>query len=181
MQGGGFHALGEYPTLTRGDSAENGSEEEAWNEPHPSPTSVAPGYRPDKPFELHWPIREIKINQRFSLWKKKRAHQGIDLGGSRGIPILAAHTGVVVYAGRAFKGYGKMVLVEYNGEWATLYAHLHKINVKEGQTVDPGEQLGTMGRTGRATGVHLHFELMQNKQPVDPLLFLPDPQRLTQR
>lgn len=95
------------------------------------------------------------------------------------MPILAAHEGVVVYAGNSFRGYGNMVLLEYNHQWATLYAHLDRIMVREGQKLRVGDKLGTMGRTGRATGVHLHFELIKNKQPIDPLLHLEPLQLLT--
>jgi murein DD-endopeptidase MepM/ murein hydrolase activator NlpD len=65
-----------------------------------------------------------------------------------------------------------MILLEYNDKWATLYAHLDRSRVKNGQEVKAGDVIGEMGRTGRATGVHLHFELMRDKQPIDPMPFL---------
>lgn len=123
------------------------------------------------PFVLRWPLHDVRVTQGFSPMKNRR-HQGVDFGGRKGTAIFAAHEGMVVYAGRDFRGYGKMVLIEYNNEWASLYAHLTKIVVREGQYVEPGQTIGTMGRTGRASGVHLHFELIQNKQPVDPLPLL---------
>lgn len=123
----------------------------------------------DGPFQLQSPVQKYKLNRGFLA---KRNHKGLDLGGRRGDPILAAHPGVVVYAGRKFRGYGKMVLIEYNGKWATLYAHLDKYHVQEGQVVVAGERIGDMGATGRATGVHLHFELIKNKQPIDPLTYM---------
>jgi murein DD-endopeptidase MepM/ murein hydrolase activator NlpD len=79
---------------------------------------------------------------------------------------------LVIYAGNGFGGYGNMVLVEYNNEWATLYGHLESIAVREGRIVKAGDPLGGMGATGHATGVHLHFELMHNREPVDPLTLL---------
>ena len=97
---------------------------------------------------------------------------GVDLAGKRGYRIYAAHDGIVVYAGRGFRGYGNMILLEYDGQWATLYAHLDGFRVKTGDRVSTGQTIGTMGRTGRATGVHLHFELLKKKQPVDPLPYL---------
>jgi murein DD-endopeptidase MepM/ murein hydrolase activator NlpD len=66
-----------------------------------------------------------------------------------------------------------MVIVEYNSEWATLYAHLDSINIEEGDWVKQGDILGKMGATGRTTGVHLHFEIRRNRKAVDPLLLLP--------
>lgn len=128
-----------------------------------------------EPFTLAWPVERVQINRGYQLYKK-RAHWGIDLGGQKGTPILASHQGRVIYAGNQFRGYGKMVLIEYNKKWATIYAHLNTINVKQGEWVLQGQRIGGMGRTGRATGVHLHFELMQDKQPVDPLVFLRIPQ-----
>lgn len=129
-----------------------------------------PEYRPGE-FNLAWPVRHVKITQHYSPRNNPR-HQGVDLGGPRGTPILAAHEGIVVYTGNKFSGYGKMVLVEYDSQWASLYAHLDDIDVREGDRVYQGDQIGKMGRTGRATGVHLHFEIMRNKVPVDPLQFL---------
>lgn len=104
---------------------------------------------------------------------KRRPHLGIDLAAPKGTPILAAQAGTVIYAGREFKGYGKMVLIESGDGWATLYAHFDKILISEGQRVRQGEVIGSMGRTGRATGVHLHFEIRRNRGPIDPLPLLP--------
>lgn len=125
-------------------------------------------YIPNGAFKLYWPVKSVRINRGFRP-ASDRNHQGIDLGGPRGTPILAAHEGVVIYAGRDFRGYGNMVLIEFDKEWATLYGHLHQINVAEGRIVRAGDPIGTMGRTGRASGVHLHFELIQKREPVDPL------------
>jgi murein DD-endopeptidase MepM/ murein hydrolase activator NlpD len=94
---------------------------------------------------------------------------------------LAAHDGVVIYAGRDFRGFGKMVLIEGAYGWASIYAHFSKINVKTGEKVHQGQILGGMGRTGRATGVHLHFELRKKKGPVDPLLYLPASEALVHK
>lgn len=120
-------------------------------------------------FSLNWPLNQVRINQPFRPNKKRRPHLGVDFAGVKGTPIFSAHEGVVVYAGRAFKGFGKMVIVEYDDQWATLYAHLDKILVRSGQKVEQGQTVGRMGRTGRATGVHLHFELLHHKRPVDPI------------
>lgn len=124
------------------------------------------------PLQLNSPVKEVRINRGYFHHRGKRPHKGIDLGGRRGDAILAAHSGVVVYAGRGFKGYGKMVLLEYDKNWATLYAHMSRFNVKTGDVVQAGDQIGDMGSTGRTTGVHLHFELIKNKQPVDPMPYL---------
>lgn len=128
-------------------------------------------YSPQGPFQLSWPVNRVKINRGFRP-ASDRNHEGVDLGGRRDTPILAAHDGVVVYVGSEFRGYGKMILLEYDHEWATLYAHLDNVDVSPGEVVKAGYDMGGMGRTGAATGVHLHFELLHNRKPVDPLPFL---------
>lgn len=126
----------------------------------------------EQPMFFDWPVDQARMTRGF-LPNKKRPHLGIDLAANKGTPILAAQAGTVIYTGREFKGYGKMVLVESGDGWATLYAHFDKILVAEGQKVSQGEVIGAMGRTGRATGVHLHFEIRKNRGPIDPLPLLP--------
>ena len=133
---------------------------------------------PSGAFKLHWPVRNVRINRGFN---SSINHQGMDLGGPKGTPILAAHEGVVIYTGRDFRGYGNMVLIEYNKEWATLYGHLNDIVVDEGRIVKAGDPVGGMGATGRATGVHLHFELIKDRAPVDPLPYLTRNSRMASR
>lgn len=133
-----------------------------------------------------WPIDEARLTRGYSAdpiphpkkRRKKKSHWGIDLAAFKGTPIYSSHQGVVVYSGKDFKGYGKMVLLEGENGWATVYAHLDKITVKEGQKLRQGDLVGTMGRTGRVTGVHLHFEIRQNKEAYDPLLFLPNGEKV---
>lgn len=141
----------------------------------PTPGATTPGELkgPPKegPFVIEWPVESPRLTQKFRP-PNNVDHQGIDLGGKRNTPILAAHDGIVVYAGRGFKGYGKMILIEYNEMWATIYAHLNGFKVKTGDWVKREQLIGLMGRTGRASGVHLHFELLKDKQPVDPLSLL---------
>lgn len=129
---------------------------------------------------LIWPVERVRVTQKFAPPKNPK-HDGIDLGGSKNTPIIAAHTGRVIYAGRGFRGYGKMVMIESGDKWASIYAHLNKIKVKEGQVVHAGTTIGAMGRTGRATGVHLHFELMKDKMPVNPIKYLPDLDRIANK
>jgi murein DD-endopeptidase MepM/ murein hydrolase activator NlpD len=125
---------------------------------------------------FEWPVADIRMSRGFAYGT--RAHWGLDLANPRGTPILAAEQGTVIYTGSGFRGYGKLIVVEHNDEWATLYAHLDKISVKEGQVIQKGERLGAMGRTGRSSGVHLHFEIRHRRQPVNPLAYLPDVQKL---
>lgn len=127
----------------------------------------------DKTDLFDWPVDDARLTRGF-LPKKRRPHLGIDLAAKRGTPILAAQGGLVIYTGREFRGYGKMVLIESGKGWATLYAHMDKILVQEGQKITQGQMIGAMGRTGRATGVHLHFEIRKDRGPIDPLPLLPN-------
>ncbi len=126
-------------------------------------------YAPQKPFRLIWPVDQINLSQGFKTFPR---HEGIDLTGPKGTMIRAAHEGLVIYTGEDFNGYGKMVLLEYDSQWATLYGHLDKISVREGEIVHAGQQIGSMGDSGRSTGVHLHFEVMNQRQPIDPVPLL---------
>ncbi len=132
-----------------------------------SGTSKPSLYQPRADFELSWPLKHVKINRGFMAGRTP--HDGLDLAGAKGTPILAAHSGYVVYSGSEFNGYGRMILLEFNDEWATLYAHMSKLFVRNGDIVERGQVIGEMGRTGRASGVHLHFELLRNRMPIDPL------------
>lgn len=100
-----------------------------------------------------------------------RNHQGVDLRASRRDDVLASASGVVVEAGTA-SGYGQMILIRHANGYSTRYAHLSRIRVRTGQTVRRGDRIGRAGRSGSATGVHLHFELLRNGVPVDPSRYI---------
>jgi murein DD-endopeptidase MepM/ murein hydrolase activator NlpD len=155
------------PGSLKGNGAYKSPSDYLDNEP---PQSM-PNYVPQSQFKLMWPVMRARVNRGYRPPSDPN-HQGIDLGGERGTPILAAHEGRVIYTGSAFRGYGNMVMIEYDQRWASLYGHLDSIRVREGQIVRPGDPLGGMGRSGSATGVHLHFELIHNHAPVDPMSYL---------
>ncbi len=106
-------------------------------------------------------------------WGEPRAghiHNGIDIDGETGDPVVAAAWGTVVHAGPAVKGYsgyGDMVTIVH-GAFQTVYAHLSRVDVAVGQIVDPGTLVGAIGMTGAVTGSHLHFETRVDGKPVDP-------------
>lgn len=127
---------------------------------------------PKVTLSFDWPVDDARLTRGY-MPKKRRPHYGLDLAAPKGTSIYTAHAGMVVYVGRDFRGFGKMVLIESGFGWATIYAHLDRFMVREGQILKKGDLVGLMGRTGRATGVHLHFEIRKNKAPVDPLLYLP--------
>ena len=97
-----------------------------------------------------------------------RAHRGVDYGAPHGTSVRSVGDGVVEFAGWQ-SGYGNVVKVQHGKERSTLYAHLSRIDVHKGQTIEQGQRLGAVGATGWATGPHLHFEFQLNGQHVDPL------------
>ena len=96
-----------------------------------------------------------------------REHAGIDFPAATGTPVLAAADGTVIGAGFT-AGYGNYVMIEHEDGYSTLYAHMEDILTEEGKTVQKGDEIGTVGSTGRSTGPHLHFELRLNDEPIDP-------------
>ena len=114
----------------------------------------------------------VTLTQKFRPPKNQR-HKGVDLAGSMNQPLYAVNNGVVTYRGDKFRGYGKMVLIDHGNGWTTLYSHLNKYNVQNGTQVKTGQVIGFMGRSGRASGVHIHFEIYKNKIPIDPLQVIP--------
>lgn len=127
-----------------------------------------------------WPIRSSKqhITSRFGRRRdpftgKPDYHSGIDIGGQRGTPILATGKGKVIFAGRDGY-YGNVVRIDHGYGYVTVYAHLTKTTVKEGDRVTRGEQVGTLGSTGRSTGNHVHYEVKVNGKAVNPDDYLKD-------
>jgi LysM repeat protein len=101
-------------------------------------------------------------------------HFGIDIAGGLGDAIYAADNGVVVYAGWNNWGYGNVVVIDHDGGWQTLYAHLSSLNVGCGQSVYQGDVIGSFGSTGNSSGPHLHFEMLNESYgKVNPWNFLP--------
>jgi murein DD-endopeptidase MepM/ murein hydrolase activator NlpD len=122
---------------------------------------------------LDWPVDRARLTRGFLPNARPRPHLGLDLASNKGTPIYAALDGTVIYAGSGFRGYGRFIIVENELGWATFYGHLDKMLVKNGEHVEKGQKIGKMGRTGRATGTHLHFEVRKDKKAIDPLAFLP--------
>jgi len=112
----------------------------------------------------------------FGEGRSTHRHQGIDLRAATGAPVVAAAAGTVFHAGPApagYGGYGTIVLIDHGGGIATMYAHLSRVVVRQGQTVVPGDLIGAAGSTGQVTAPHLHFEVRRNGVPTDPLRWLP--------
>ena len=101
-------------------------------------------------------------------------HQGLDFAADRGTPVRATADGTVGSAGYS-GNYGNQVLVDHGFGIGTRFGHLSKLSVRAGQTVRRGEIIGYVGATGRATGSHLHYEILLNGQPINPLRLLARP------
>lgn len=101
-----------------------------------------------------------------------RIHEGIDIGGGIGAPVVAARGGTVLSAG-SLGGYGNLVVIGHGGGIATAYAHLSSFNVGQGQAVGTGQPIGAIGCSGSCTGPHLHFEVRVGGVPQNPRRYLP--------
>lgn len=101
----------------------------------------------------------------------RRMHEGIDFANDWGTQVVAAARGKVIFAG-VNGPYGLQVMIQHKPNLVTTYAHLSKIEVKVGQSVEKGERIGRMGSTGRSTGPHLHYEVHVDGRAVDPATYL---------
>ena len=113
-----------------------------------------------------WPAKG-KVVGRFG----KGGNDGIDIGGRRGQPVMAAKDGRVVYTGSGLVGYGRLVIVKHTERLLSAYAHNDRLLVKEGQTVRAGQKIAEMGSTG-ADRVQLHFEVRRDGKPLNPMKYL---------
>lgn len=102
------------------------------------------------------------------ILKTWRAHLGVDYAAPTGTPVRTVGDGIVQFAG-VQNGFGNVVMVKHHNNSVTVYAHLSRINVHNGQSVSQGQNLGAVGQTGWATGPHLHFEFRVNGAHKDPL------------
>lgn len=127
--------------------------------------------------KLGWPSPGYyKITSSYGLryhpiLKKNKMHTGIDIAVPSGTSVVAANSGKVIYAGY-YGGYGNTVIIDHGGKISTLYAHNSKLLVKVGDQVEKGKVISKSGSTGLSTGPHLHFEVRENGQTVDPLKYL---------
>ncbi len=123
-----------------------------------------------------WPCEAPKGVSSYYGWRdlygRPDFHLGIDIPDERGSAVWAADGGTVTWTGTT-SSYGKSVRIAHSNGYSTLYAHLDDILVEEGDTVYKKQNIGTMGKTGVAYGVHLHFEVRINDITVDPMKYLP--------
>lgn len=103
------------------------------------------------------------------IYKVMKMHTGVDFAAPIGTPVHATADGVVSLVEVRFSGYGKMVEIDHGFGYKTRYAHMHDFVVHEGQEVKRGELIGYVGNTGLSTAPHLHYEVLVNDVPVNPV------------
>jgi len=122
------------------------------------------------------PVDVVRITSKFNpqrmhpLLRKVKPHRGVDYGSPHGSPIYATADGIVKLSG-SNGAYGKTVVLQHGQKFSTLYAHMSKISSKskKGRKIKQGDVIGYVGKTGRVTGTHLHYEFRVNDEQIDPL------------
>jgi len=112
-----------------------------------------------------WPLKHLDVSSEFG--SRSNRHKGVDLRAPQGTSVRASADGVVHFVGKQ-NGYGKVVILKHAGNIKTFYAHNDKNLVKKGQRVKQGEKIATVGRTGNASGYHVHFEFIRGREPLNP-------------
>jgi murein DD-endopeptidase MepM/ murein hydrolase activator NlpD len=118
-----------------------------------------------------WPLRG-KVVSRFGM-RKGTMHDGIDVAAPRGTAVKAADEGEVVFSKKGMRGYGNIVIIKHKGNLYTVYAHNEANLVRAGEKVRKGKRIAKVGKSGNATGYHLHFEVRAGAKPTNPLFYLP--------
>ena len=131
------------------------------------------------------PVRSDKLARKVNLlsgfgrrihpvYKVPRMHTGIDFTAPQGTPIQATGAGKVIRVENKRTGYGKNVVIDHGFGYQTLYAHMSRVDVKEGQTVTRGQQIGLVGTTGTSTAPHCHYEVHRMGEKVNPIHYCMD-------
>jgi len=131
------------------------------------------------------PVRSDKLARKMNLLsgfgmrmhpvhKVRKMHAGIDFTAPRGTPIQSTGNGKIVRVENRKSGYGKNVIIDHGYGYKTLYAHMKRIDVKVGQKVTKGQEIGTVGSTGTSTAPHLHYEVIYKGKKVNPIHYCMD-------
>jgi len=119
-----------------------------------------------------WPVDGGVLTSSFGP-RDASHHDGIDISAPAGTPVRAARDGRVLYSDE-LRGYGNLMILEHDGGYATVYAHLRDTRADLGDSVRQGEEIATVGETGKTSGPNLHFEIRKDNVARNPVFFLPD-------
>lgn len=149
---GNLEAKADSPLTESGLDAGDVAGEGQWQKPTPGAPITSPfGYR------IHPTLGYRKM------------HDGVDFGANCGTPVYAAESGTASLAGYKSSASGNAVVIDHGNGVETEYYHLSSVSVSAGDTIEKGQQVGTVGSTGRSTGCHLHFGLQKGESHVDPM------------
>ena len=123
-------------------------------------------------YSYMWPVKG-KIISKFGLLAKGLRNDGINISADIGNPVLAIESGKIVYAGNEIQAFGNLILIKHHNNKTSAYAHLDKINVKKGESVNKGQIIALVGNSGKVSIPQLHFEIRDKDGPLDPLKYLP--------
>jgi murein DD-endopeptidase MepM/ murein hydrolase activator NlpD len=123
-----------------------------------------------------WPVNKGWISSRYGdrtdpFTGQRARHEGLDFVGPRGSDVLSVAAGVVVWAD-VRSGYGQVVEIDHGNGYVTRYAHCDSVEVEPGTQVSAGQLIAKLGKTGRASTPHVHFEVLQNGTPINPANFV---------
>ncbi|MEY3737537.1 MAG: hypothetical protein RL544_315 [Bacteroidota bacterium] len=105
------------------------------------------------------------------IYKTRKAHLGLDFAAPMGTPIYATADGSIKFSGFSTNGYGNHVIINHGFGYETLYGHMVRVNVSQGEQVKRGQVIGYVGSTGKSTGPHLHYEVHKSNIQIDPINF----------
>lgn len=124
----------------------------------------------DVPAYLQWPLPGRRLGRGFG--SDNGRHLAVDITAPVGTPVQVMAPGLITYADDGVKGYGRMVMVLHGGGWVSLYAHLSRFRARPGAWVKRGQVIAMSGNTGISKGPHLHFAVIDNGDPIDPMPFM---------
>jgi murein DD-endopeptidase MepM/ murein hydrolase activator NlpD len=142
--------------------------------------SIAPAIPPALPptlpehysGDMQWPLEAGIVSSEFGR-RSGKMHKGIDIAADVGEPVYAVADGDVIYASDGMRGYGNVVILRHDRQRVSLYAHNSALKVSVGDHVAKGSLVALLGSTGHSTGPHVHFEIRDGDNPIDPRSALP--------
>jgi murein DD-endopeptidase MepM/ murein hydrolase activator NlpD len=135
------------------------------------PSKALPAIAKRSASKFSWPVRGTVLSS-FGAKTNGLFNDGVNISASPGAKVGAAENGVVAYAGNEVKGMGNLVIVQHSDGWMTVYAHMDKMSVRRGVKVSVGQQVGTVGQTGKVDKPQLHFEIRKGTKAYDPAAYL---------